>query len=80
MRISTVVSTLLKVTFASNILFMAPFPDRNHWNFLVNFVDNLLGKGHHLTVVTHYPREGSYNQNYTEILLKQEKALSCKTY
>lgn len=61
---------LLTVTSAYNILFMVPFPGPSHWLFMGKFIDELLDRGHQLTVVTSHPRKGPSNQNYTEVLMK----------
>lgn len=70
MNLATIlVCQLLTVTSAYNILFMVPFPGPSHWLFMVKFVDELLERGHQLTVVTSFPRKGPINENYTEILM-----------
>ncbi|KAL5280357.1 UGT2A1.2 family protein [Megaselia abdita] len=63
------IAQLLTLTSAYNILVMVPFPGLSHWLFMVRFIDELLERGHHLTVVTSHPREGAMNENYTEVLI-----------
>lgn len=42
------------ITYAYNILVLAPFPYRGNWIFIESIIDNLLKKGHSVTTISPY--------------------------
>lgn len=70
MNLTSVLLICLSFTtaFGYNILFMGPFPAPSHWMWLENFVDGLLERGHHVTVVTNYKRKIPH-ENCTELII-----------
>lgn len=58
----------ISMAFGYNILFMGPFPAPSHWMWLENFVDGLLERGHHVTVVTNFKRKVPH-ENCTELII-----------
>lgn len=71
MHLTSVILVCLSVAssaFGYNILFMGPFPAPSHWMWLESFVDGLLERGHHVTVVSNHKRKVPH-ENCTELII-----------
>lgn len=53
---------------SSNILFLLPFPGRSQWLYFTKFIEQLVGRGHHVTAITPFTY-GKPLDNYTEVLI-----------
>lgn len=61
---------------------MVPFPGPSHWLWMSKFADELLERGHELTVVTAFKKPTGPHPNYTEILMDPvyDFSVSCKLF
>lgn len=52
-----------------NILVLVPINRDGHWNYMQNFIKELLTRGHEVTCITSIKLTEPKYENYTEILI-----------
>ncbi|XP_052894477.1 UDP-glycosyltransferase UGT5-like [Anopheles moucheti] len=71
MRLLTLVCFLavcLQTSYGARILSVNVFPGRSHWMMISSILEQLLDRGHEVTVITNYPRKKPH-ANLTEIVI-----------
>ncbi|XP_308459.5 UDP-glycosyltransferase UGT5 [Anopheles gambiae] len=63
-----VAATALPTTLGARILSVNVFPGRSHWMMISSILEELLDRGHEVTVITNYPRKSAH-PNLTEIVI-----------
>lgn len=74
MLLKIVLSCFLLPASSLNILVLFPHPGKSHFDAFLPLVKALATRGHHMTVVSHFPRKAPL-PNYTDISLKNKDGI-----
>lgn len=69
--VTTFLVSVLQESICANVLVVAPFPALSHFQMLEPLLVNLAKRGHHVTVLSHFPRPNAI-PNYTDIDLRDD--------